>query len=259
MRPYNDTTNLDGLVQMYEEEIGAEPGFVSGSTTRLKRFASQTKTAWNRYLSLALSASGKWQYDDSNHSDYPIIEGDLIANQRDVTFTNDESGNLILDVYRVFVKDPAGVYQEVFPVDEQSGHGMDDFTDGQDRTGTPTFYDKTGNGIRFNVLPNYNWRNTEEGERGVKIYINRTPSYFTYTDTSKNPGCPAVHHDYFYLRPAMDYARQKGLETYDQLRLEVLAYEGVPERGVAGSIERHFSRRAKDERNVMTGKRSLFI
>lgn len=259
MRPFNDTTNLTGLVQGYELEIGADQGFVSGSTTRLKQFASATRSAWNRYLELALKAGGRWQYDDSNHTDYPIIEGDLVANQRDVTFVSDETGNLVIDIYRVFVKDTGGVYQEIFPVNEREDRGTEDFTDGQDRTGVPSSYSKTGNGIRFDVLPSHSWRLAQEGERGVKIYINRTPSYFTHTDTTKKPGCPAVHHDYFFLRPALDAARRGDKANYNRLYEAVISFEGDEEKGVQGSIERYFSRRARDERPRITPKITPYL
>ena len=33
---FNDTTNYKGLVQLYEREIGANRGDISGSTDRLK-------------------------------------------------------------------------------------------------------------------------------------------------------------------------------------------------------------------------------
>jgi len=60
---------------------------------------------------------GRWQYDDSNHTDYPFITTDLVAGQRDYSFTADGSGNLILDVYKVMVMNEAGRYEEIYPVD----------------------------------------------------------------------------------------------------------------------------------------------
>ena len=45
---------------------------------------------------LIFSAGGTWQFDDSNHGDYPIITTDIVASQRDYSFTEDEQGTLIL-------------------------------------------------------------------------------------------------------------------------------------------------------------------
>ena len=258
-RKFNQTDTLDGLVQEYEREIGKEYGFISGNTTRLKAFTSATRSAWDRYLHLALKSSGTHQFDDSNHEDYPFIEADLVANQRDITYTTDDNSTFILDIFKVMLKNSDGVYFELQPIDQQyRGQGMS-IWDGQSATGTPTQYDKTANGIIFDVLPNYNWRQATEGERGVKMFVNREASYFTYTDTTKLPGCPGIHHDYFFLRPALEYAGRNNLANYDDLRDRVKEFEGDERNGVVGMIENYFSRRSKDERYIMSMKKINYI
>lgn len=246
-RVFNDTTNNDGLVQEYEREIGdSQGGSVSGSPTALKKFASATRSAWDRYLELAFRSSGTWQYGDSNHTKYSFIKANLVSGQNDYSFTTDEQGNLILDIFKVAIlpSATATLYQQIKPIDQQTDIRDSDLITETTATGVPYRYDKTDNAIFLESTPNYN------ATKGLKVWINREASYFTSTDTTKKPGCPGIHHDYFFLRPAMDEARRNNLANYRILQEEVIKYEGDEARKITGSIELYFSRRSKDERPV---------
>jgi hypothetical protein len=242
---FNDTTTNKGLVQFYEEEIGSSPGDVSGNATKLSQFTARVNTALDRYFAIAIQASGKWQLDSSNHSDYPFIETDLISGQRDYSFLTDGSGNMILDIYKVMVKDAGGVYQEIYPVDQQT-EDVASFYDDNNTTGQPSRYDKTGNGIFLDSIPNYSWRTAQEGEKGLKIFINRESSYFTSADTTKKAGYP-YHQEYFYLKPAYEYARRNNLSITTSLEKEILKLEGDVITGRVGLIAKAYGNRAKDE------------
>jgi len=234
----------ESIVQKYEKEIGASRGTISGNTTLLKEYTANANEALDEYTAIALRASGTWQYDDTNHTDYPFIEANLISGQRSYTFTSDENGNLILDVYKVMVKTPAGIYIEIEAVDQQNGDYMESFYNGENVTGTPTRYDKTANGIFLDAIPNYNWRLVEDGERGLKVFINRESSYFTYTDTTRKAGVRGTHHKFFYLRPALDYARQNSLNSYPRIEAEYLK--------LVAEIKKDYAERKKDEQLIIT-------
>lgn len=245
---FNDTTTGKGIVQMYEKEAGFNRGDISGSTSRLKDLTADVNLAFDDFTRIALAASGTWQEDDSNQTDYPIISTNLVSGQRDYTFTTDGSGNLVLDVYKVMVASSSGIYTEIKPVDVQSQKDTDSFYSGQNTTGTPTRYDKTANGIFLDVIPNYNYTG------GLKVYINREPSYFVYTDTTKKPGVPGIFHRYFALKPALDWARRNTLANYPLLASEVLKMEGDEGAGIVGTIAKYFSARTKDEpRRLVVG------
>ncbi len=249
---FNDTVNYKGIVQTYEKEAGFNLGDVSGNVQKLKSFTADCNMAMDDYLRLALKASGTWQFDDSNHTDYPIIYTDLVSGQQDYTFTIDGSENLILDIYKVVIRDQNGYGREIYPVDVQSIDGNNryfrtaDFYDGQVHSGTPTCYDKTGNGIFLDAVPDYTTDGATTGIYGLEIYINREASYFNYTDTVKMPGVPGTHHKYFALKPALDYARRNNLAVLPRLEAEVLKYEGNEDRGIIGMIARDFGRRQRD-------------
>jgi len=250
---FSDTTNFKGLVQIYEKEIGVPQGFVSGNPALLKSFAADVNLAWDDYVSLAFKSSGTWQFDDSNHGDYPIIKTNIVQGQRDYTFTTDETGNLILDIYKVLILPSATAtqFEEITPIDQQTD--APDITSEDTSQGVPQAYDKTANGIVFDRVPSYS------ATLGLKMLVNREPSYFTSSDTTKKPGCPGLHHRYFALKPALDYARQKSLDNYGQILKEVIGFEGDEENAVQGSIERYFSRRSRDERDIIKPKGILFI
>ena len=189
-------------------------------------------------ITIALESGGTWQYDDSNHTDYPIITTALVSGQRDYAFTTDEQGNLILDIYKVMARISAsGIYEEINPIDVQSQQGTENFYDGQNLGGIPQDYDKTANGIFLDPIPNYN------SADGLKIYINREGSFFTVSDTTKKPGIDPLCHEYLALVPSYKYARNNSLKNVARLEKDVLAMEK--------RITERYAKREKDVANVM--------
>lgn len=235
---FNDTTNYKGLVQLYEKEVGFNRGDVSGNTDRLKEFTADVNVAWDDFLSIAFGPDGTWQFDDSNHTDYPFITTNLVSGQRDYTFTTDSSSNIILDIYRVMVKTSStGDYQEIYPVDQNtpdylSNESTTSFIDGRNQTGVPTRYDKIANGIQLDLIPSF------DATAGLKVFINREPSYFVYTNITKKPGVSGNLHKWFFIKPAHDYARRNSLPQLPRLELEVAKFENV--------IKSSFRRRQRD-------------
>jgi hypothetical protein len=161
----------------------------------------------------ALKNNG-WNVDDFNQTDYPIIYTDLVAGQRDYSFITDGSGNRVLDIYKVQIKGADGVYKDIKLVDQQSDTADTSMTDGLQLTGAPTTYDLTGNGIFLDLIPN---ASNVTLIAGLKVFIDRTPTYFTSSDTTKVSGIDALCSDYLYLKPAYEYARDKGLGNREAL------------------------------------------
>lgn len=221
---FSDTSTKKGIIQAIERIVfPGHPGKITDSSLLLKEFTAEVNTALDHAWSIILPAGGKWQLDDSNYAeDYPIIYGNLVDGQRSYPFVNDETGNLILDIYRVFVKTTStGVYQEVFPVDVQSDRNIDDFISGQNVEGIPYRYDKTGNGIFLDPIPNANITS------GLKIYINREPEYFTTNDSTKKPGFAGIFHEYLALRAAYTYARNLTLKNKTDIESDMLKMEAA--------------------------------
>jgi hypothetical protein len=197
-------------------------------------------------LTLAFEAGGTWQYDDTNHPDYPIITTALVQGQRDYSFTTDEQGNYILDIYKVMTRISAtGEYQEIFPVDVQSDWDTSAFYDGENVTGVPYRYDKTANGIFLDPVPSFSVSD------GLKIYINREATFFTTSDTAKVPGIDPLCHEYLALVPSYKYARTNSLPNVSRLEKDMMLMEK--------RIKARYTRRTQDEPAIITQQQTNYI
>lgn len=236
---YSNSTTLAGILQLIERELGFDYGYITGSTTRLKEWTADVNLTHDGVLTKAIRAGGTWQVDDTNHSDYPIIMTDLVTGQRDYSFTVDGSSNLLLDIYKVMIANSAGIYHEIYPVDQQAPRSdTASFYDNAGLTGTPSTYDKTANGIIFNVPPNYSRAN------GLKVFVNREGSYFTTSDTTKKPGVDGRIHELYVVEPAWKYASRKGMDIQTQLLNRKLLLERT--------LDEVYGRRERDVPKRMT-------
>ncbi len=238
---FSNTTYKNGILQKIERDCNLGDGGITGNTTLLSQFTSDVNLALDRALSLIFQAGGTWQFDDSNQTDYQIITTSIVSGQRDYSFVTDGTGNIILDIYRVMVADVNGTFYDIQPVDVSSGFAPNSFVDGLNVGGLPNAYDKLGNGIFLDPIPNYNRAN------GLKVFINRESTYFLTTDTIKKPGIAGLFHEYLALRPSYQYARNKGLENTVALQNNVLImeqdlqdYYRARERDVQKIIRPHF-------------------
>lgn len=192
-------------------------------------------------IDIAIKNCGTGQFDDTNHTNYPTITTDLNSGQRDYTYTQDGSANLVLDIYKVMVAGEDGVLFEIPQVDMQS-EKYPTFYNGQNLTGIPSCYDRTGNGIIFDVIPNYTITD------GVKMFINREGSYFTISDTTKKSGLDGRLHEYLVVSPAYKYACRKSLDNMKELEKRKLILED--------KIKQVYSRKDRDVRKILSSKSS---
>jgi len=194
----------------------------------------------DRALNIIFKSGGKWQFDDSNHTDYPIISTDLVSGQRDYSFTTDEDGNLILDIYKITIADSSGIFHEIYPVDVQSESNTASFYDGLLVDGQPIRYDKTGNGIFLDPIPDYN----KVG--GIKIYINREASYFSTSDTTKKCGISGLFQSYPVVYASYQYSLRNSLPSKTDWEKEMLRMEK--------EISDWYGSRGKDDKRIIRSK-----
>ena len=245
---FSDTTLKNGIIQGIERELFGDDGDgkISGNAVRLARFTADINLALNEAWAMILTASGKWNWDDNNHGDHPIVRANLVSGQRDYAFTLDGSGNTILEFFKVFVKDTNGVYHEIDPVDVQSGNKWElgGFTDGLNAAGIPSVYDKTGNSVFLDPIPNYN------SVAGLMVYVSREGHYFTVADTTRKPGFAGTFHEYLVMNPAYKYARRNSLADAESKGAEMLRIEKA--------MKAYYGRRAKDEPSRLSGRITPF-
>lgn len=192
----------------------------------------------------AIGADKRFQWDDTNHTKLPEGTTALNLDQTDYSFLTDEQGNTIVTLLGISILNN-GKYEPLKLVD-RNDTSYDPSTFGA-YSGTPTQYDKIAdNIIRLDFKP------TATTAAGLKFYFQRTPSYFTATDTTKTPGVSPILHRGFVIASAYDGAMTLGLSNFQALAAE----RQLEERKM---IE-YFSRRNNDDvKPRMTMKRILYI
>jgi hypothetical protein len=168
----------------------------------------------DRVAGYAIGADSRFQWDDTNHTKLPIGTTNLVASQTDYSFLTDEQGNRILTLTRIDVKNSDGVWTQLTPIDQKE---INIALDEASRTASlPTHYDK----IADNIIRLYPTPETSV-TAGIKFYFQRTPSYFTATDTTKEPGVAPVLHRGFVMAGAFDGALTLGLPNLQPLSIEM--------------------------------------
>lgn len=232
----SDTTNRTGIVQLLEDLTSTQSATSSSYALAVK--IRDINLAFDDYQNFVKQVSGTWQADDSNHTKYPNMYFNLVSGQSDYNFTEDEQGNQVQDIYRVECMQPDGTWQLLIPIDEMKE--TDAIGAIEIKTGTPTEYWKTANGIFLKVKSNYSQTN------GIRMFFTRSPNYFLTSDTTKEPGIPNGHHRYLALRAAFWYWMPK-----DNTRASIYKNE-INELKL--SIENEYSKRVKDEKRRMIVK-----
>jgi hypothetical protein len=226
---FKDTSTKLGLIEDCEVKVFGDNSYgrISGDTDLLYQFTARINRAQDSFVYLAMTSDGRWQYDDTNYTDYGIATTNLVSGQRDYTFAVEH-----LEIEKVLIQDSSGNWIQLDTYDENDRDYKVYFE--QSQSGTPTKYNKRSNSIFFNYTPNYS------ATGGLKIYFKRGPSYFVYSDTTKVPGIPSIFHGYLSLHASAYYAIDRTLTNAKSLY-------GLLEKEEA-RIKDFYSGRNKDER-----------
>lgn len=237
---FSDTTNKNGLIQLCEAWSGFSDGDISGNSTLLSQFTGYINLGLDDMWGIILQACNLGGLDDSNYTDYPFFSTNIISGQRDYTYGVDANGNVILEITRIMVASPSGIFSEIYPVNQQTttskrGNPEDttSFINGLNASGTPTRYSKQGgNSILLDVIPNYSRSN------GLLLFGTREASYFSSGDTSKKAGVVGIFQSYPALFASEMYVGIKSLSN-----LKKLAGDKI---NMRRAIQEYYSQRDKD-------------
>lgn len=193
--PFSDTSNLTGLIQRCEKHTGLGSAAISGDTTKLKQFTVAINEAFNDLMPLLLSYCDKMRWDDINHTDKPIGTANLTSGQADYSFAVDDNSLDILNITGVrILQSSSGVEYvdlERMYLDDPNVH--DAMSPNPSNTGIPSYFLETNNMIYLYPEPNFS------ATSGIKIFFEREASYFTSSDTTKEPGIPKPFHSLLAL------------------------------------------------------------
>lgn len=234
---FSDTSTKLGLIQHCEVKVFGDDGYgmISGNTNRLYQFTARLNRAQDRLVYLAITADGRWQYDDTNYTDYPIATTDLVSNQRDYPFSIEH-----LEIEKVLIKDSAGNWTVLLPIDQNDDHARSYIENNSGNVGMPRYYDKMANSIFFDVTPNYS------STGGIKVYFKRGASLFVYTDTTKAPGFASIFHGYLADHASTFYGLDKGMVNAKNWYTDLLTQEEA--------IVDFFSKRSLDEPKIIRAR-----
>lgn len=225
---YSDSSTNAGIVEEARY-------FVSANTTSypIADITRNVNRWFDKAVSLIFNADNVWQWDDANYTSYPIATTALVSGQNDYVFDVSH-----LRIERIEVKDSAGNWTKLRHLDrKQIPNAVDEF---MDSNSIPTYYDVTSNSVFLYPAPNYSQA------ASLKIYFQRKGSYFTTTDTTKEPGFAEIFHRYLSLGAAYDYALKNGMNNKRDLRSEIVVMES--------DIIKFYSRREDAHRRKMLPK-----
>ena len=228
---FSDTTTKNGLIQKCEVTLYGDNGYgqISSNTNRLFQFTGRINEAMYRYWYLAMTADGRWQIDDKNYTDTPVATTSLASGQRDYTMDS-----TMLEIEKVLIKNTSGEWTVIKPIDQNDPQARTYLEGNSGNTGTPTRYDKRGDSIIFDVLPDYS------STGGIKVYFKRGHSEFVYTDTTKVAGIPLIHIPFISLHASCMYAIDNTMTKAQGLNSRRIEEEDA--------ITIHYSKRSKDEK-----------
>ena len=229
---FSNTTTKDGIIQDCEFWLfGANYGTITNNSNLLNTFTALSNRALDSVSIIAMGADDRWQFDDTNHTDYPIATTNLVTDQRDYVLSVSH-----LRITRVEIKDDQGNWTILTPFDlADIGIARDEF---MNTSATPMYYDKLGNSLFLYPAPNYSQ------SASLRVYFQREPSYFLSTDTTKSPGFASIFHRLVPLNACLDYATANNLtDKITVLNTKIKEQEE--------EIKKFFGRRNRDERLTM--------
>jgi len=120
---YNDTTNLNGILQEVERLTDLGTGFITGDATRLKEFTTYINEGQDDIWYAIYKSTGNWQWDDSNQSDLPQATTDLVSGTGKYSIPSDA-----LTIQKVAIKASNGLWRDLIPfTKEQLVYNLDEF------------------------------------------------------------------------------------------------------------------------------------
>jgi len=231
---YSNETTKAGIIQDIDFLLNLD----DPTTYDIKDKTRNSNRAYDRVVSLILQADSRWEWEDTNKTDLPIAITDLVAGQRDYGIDT-----TFLRITKLLVKDRAGNWQILIPVDENDPEGRDIIEERAE--GMPQRYIKKANSIFLGPKPNYS------STAGLKIHFQRNVDYFIDTDTTKKPGFAEPFHRLLSLYAAYDWCLANNLGG----RMGILANE-ITKMEVA--LIEFYSSRARDEKPKIRLRKEIY-
>jgi hypothetical protein len=235
---FSDSTTKLGIVEEIDSLCDtSSTSYPINDKTRRVNNALEQVVGW------LINADGTWQFDDSNNSDLPIGTQTLVAAQSAYTF-NDK----FLQLEEVQIEDIDGNWRIIQPIDQKEFSDSNPLSEIYENDGLPVYYDKVSEDtIKLYPAPSATDCTLVNG---LKIKFKRTAHLFTAADTTAVPGFASPFHIILAYMAAISYCM-----TYKKDRVSLYEKKVME---LKDELIKHYSRREKDKRGIMTFERRVY-
>ncbi len=197
--------------------------------------------AYEQIVGLLINADGRWNFDDSNYTDFPTGTYTLVNSQERYSF-NDK----FLQLVEVSVKNKNGDFQILRSIDQKEYSDLVPLAEAYETDGMPRFYDKVSEDT-IDLLPAPDNGVSVTLTNGLKIKFKRTADLFTsaeVTTGTKEPGFASPWHMILAYMAALPYA-----QSYKKDRVALIE---AKIQQMKAELIKHYGRREKDVRKQAT-------
>lgn len=241
---FYDATNKQGICQKIDDICDStDTSYPRVAKTREVNEAQKQVGAW------LINADGKWQFDDTNYTDFPIGTYTLVNSQGVYSF-NDE----FLQILNVQVMDKDGKYQIITPIDQRDTQSVIPIRREFETDGFPLYYDKLSDDT-IELLPAPDNGISVTLTNGLRIYFKRATKDFTVTSATTadatEPGFASPYHEILPWMASLSYCMSYKKDRVNGIINRINYFKE--------ELLGHYTKKAKDERKIITTKKILYI
>lgn len=199
---FSDTTNKNGIIQNIESLCNLADAAITGNSTLFAKITGFVNNAYNKVALALLQADKKWKWDDFNYTDFPRGAATLVASQQDYTLpaaTSSGNAATLLGVHKIVVLDTNSQERVLSLTNKSEAQLNNEYLN---TTGLPTVYKLLGNSLKMWPSPN---SASVTLTNGLIVYFGRTPTPFTTSSTTAQPGFSAAFHELLQYDAAAQY------------------------------------------------------
>ena len=221
---FNGESNNDDLYSEARNWAGIAD--TDTTTYPTDEFARDANRGLDEAVINIFRADGKWEWDDTNETDLPIVTATLTAGQFDYSIPVTH-----LKSHKVRIRTEVGAWKTLRTTNRRN------LTDvrANAENGEPVFFDKIGNSFMLDPTPNYT------KTAGFEVQFQRGPSYFVPGDTTKTPGFASIFHVLVAWYAAKSYCLRNGFDKRAK-NLDVMILK------MEFAIERHYAKRDANQK-----------
>lgn len=211
--------------------------------------------AYEQVVGWIINADGKWQFDDTNFTNFPIGTQTLVNGQSKYSF-NDK----FLQLEEVQIKNKDGKYEIIYPIDQKQEGSYQPLSERYATSGKPFLYDKVSDDT-IELFPPADNGVSVTLAAGLKIKFKRTADLYTsaqVTTGTKEPGFASPFHvilAWMAARPYNTIYHPERVPALDKL----IGDTTLEPSGMKRAILKHYAYRSKDERPRMTMRLESYI